>query len=125
MPGNAMASAPQATAAIRLHHGTDIGSANDLLKHGLDPARAAVYNATGEFWATSDHAFAEVFAQVNPAGGPPACFEFDLAEAVMQWLLGRVPRVVYQHDSDTFEVLPGSFSDVNLHMTNPQIVPVP
>src|SRR5438067_11830302 len=95
--------------SVRFHHGTDAGSANDILSAGLDAIKAAGYNGSGEFWATADHALAEVFAQVNPAGGPPACFEFDLPRAVLQSLLTQLPVVVYQHGSDTWEFLPGSF----------------
>jgi hypothetical protein len=120
-----MDSAKQVDPFLRLHHGTDLASANDLLRYGIDPVRAMVYNATGEFWTTTEHALAEVFALVNPAGGSPACFEFDFPVAVLQRLLIQQPRVVYQHGDDTYEFLPGSFLELNANLTNPQIVGVP
>src|SRR2546423_12779527 len=86
-----------APAFIRLHHGTDENSANDILHNGLDQARAASQNVTGEFWATTDAADAEVFAQVNPAEGTPARYSFDLSLQGLAALLGSTPPRAYQH----------------------------
>jgi hypothetical protein len=68
---------------IRLHHGTDENSANDLLMHGVNQAHAAAWNGTGEFWATTDHGRAEWFARSHPNSPPAACFEFSLPAAVL------------------------------------------
>src|SRR5437763_828508 len=88
---------------VRLCHGTDLGSASDMSSTGLDPAKAAVFNATGEFWATTDRALADMFAQVNPAGGTPARFDFDVPAHVLGTLLGSNPPRAYQHGNDTYE----------------------
>jgi hypothetical protein len=76
---------------IRLHHGTDLLSATDILNNGLSRVQAANRNVTGEFWAATDPADAETFAQVNPAGGIPARFTFDLEETVLAGLLAAAP----------------------------------
>src|SRR5205823_6318174 len=39
----------------RFHHGTDWACASDLLQQGVDQQRAAAWNGSGEFWATTDH----------------------------------------------------------------------
>jgi hypothetical protein len=114
---------------IRLHHGTDEDSANDLLLHGVQQAPAALFNVSGEFWATSSAADAETFAQANPAGGVPARFSFDLPLWVLQALLNvTLPRAYQTTDSgvDWYEFLPSSFPLLNQHMANRQVVsPVP
>jgi hypothetical protein len=114
---------------IRLHHGTDENSARDLLLHGVDQAQAAVFNVAGEFWATTSPADAETFAQVNPAGGVPARYSFDLPFGVLQTLLNSSPPRAYQNINsgvDWYEFLPGSFPLLNLYMANRQVgSPVP
>jgi hypothetical protein len=111
---------------VRLHHGTDLLSAIDLRDNGLDQARAAAFNATGEFWATTDLAMADTFAQVNPAGGIPARFDFDVPQAVLDALLGAHPPQAYLHGNDVFEFLPVSFPMLNQQMMNRQVIsPVP
>jgi hypothetical protein len=84
---------------------------------------------SGEFWATTSAADAEVFAQVNPAGVVPARFSFDLPLWVLQTLVHAAPPRAYQHMSagvDWYEFLPSSFSLLNQHMANRQVVsPVP
>lgn len=114
---------------IRLHHGTDENSANDLHLNGVNQAQAAAFNVSGEFWATTSVADAETFAQVNPAGGVPARFSFDLPLAVLQTLLNTAPPRAYQHTTagvSWYEFLPSSFPLLNQHMANRQVVsPVP
>jgi hypothetical protein len=111
---------------IRLHHGTDENSANDILHNGLNAASAARQNVTGEFWATTSAADADTFAQVNPAGGTPARFSFDLPLSVLGSLLAANPPRAFQHGSGWFEFLPSSYPTLNRHMTNRQVVsPVP
>ena len=114
---------------IRLHHGTDEGSANDLLQHGVHQAPAAAFNVSDEFWATTSVDDAETFAQVNPAGGVPARYSFDLPLWVLQALLNANPPQTYQHTTagvDWYEFLPGGFPLLNQHMANRQVVsPVP
>jgi hypothetical protein len=115
----------ESSATWRLHHGTDIASAKDLLTNGLDSAKAAAYNVSGEFWATTDPVAADTFARVNPAGGPPARFDFDIPVGVLQAILAQTPPVAYPHGLDVFEFLPTCFPEMNQQMTNQQVVPVP
>jgi hypothetical protein len=115
----------ESPAVLCLHHGTDLDSANDLLANGLDSAKAAAYNVSGEFWATTNPQTANTFAQVNPAGGPPARFDFDIPVDVLQTLLAETPPVAYPHGTDWFEFLPACFADINQHRTNQQVVPLP
>jgi hypothetical protein len=114
---------------IRLHHGTDEDSANGLLLHGVDRAQAAAFNVSGEFWATTSAADAETIAQVNPAGGVPVRFSFDLPLRVLQTLLNANPPRAYQHTAagvNWYEFLPTSFALLNQHVANRQVVsPVP
>ncbi len=76
---------------LRLYHGTDRASATDIALNGLDGNRAAAFNGSGEFWATVDVAMADTFAFVNPAGGIPARFDFDLPVAVLVGAADRPP----------------------------------
>jgi hypothetical protein len=110
---------------VGLHHGTDLVSANHLLQHGLDAAAAARYNATGEFWATTNVAVAEWFARSNPAGGVPARFDFEIPESLLQHLLAQGPLVAIAHTQEDYEFLPPSFEILNQCMTNKQVVLVP
>jgi hypothetical protein len=106
---------------IRLHHGTDKYSANDLFLNGVNQAQAAVFNVSGEFWATTSAIDSEAFAQVNPAGGVPALYSFDLPLEVLQALLESNPPRVYQHTTtgvNWYEFLPSSFPLLNQHMAN-------
>jgi hypothetical protein len=111
---------------LRLHHGTDLNGAQDIMSTGLNQAQAAAFNVSGEFWATTDVADADVFATVNPAGGVPARYSFDLPEQVLLLLLRSAPPRAYQASTQEYEFLPASFPILNRHMTNRQIVsPVP
>ena len=115
--------------AIRLHHGTDENSAADILLHGLEQGQASVFNVSGEFWATTSAADAEIFAQVNPVGGVPGRYSFDLSLEVLRDLMTATSPRAYQHTTsgvDWYEFLPSSFPLLNQHMANRQVVsPVP
>jgi len=124
--GEAPESGVGAAGTIPLHHGTDLGSANDIAVNGLEVARAAAFNGGGEFWATVDVAMADLFAQVNPAGGLPARLDFELPVAVLEALLTSNPPQAYQHGADVYEFLPTAFATLNAFMANRQVVsPVP
>jgi len=114
---------------LRLHHGTDGNSATDLLLDGVDEVQAAAFNVSGEFWATTGVGEAETFAQVNPAGGVPTRYSFDIPLWVLRTLLNANPPRAYQHTTsgvDWYEFLPISFPLLNQHMANRQVVsPVP
>jgi hypothetical protein len=110
---------------IRLHHGTDQTSANDLLRNGVNQQQAAAWNGSGEFWATSDHHRAKWFALSHPTSPPAACFEFDLPESALLVILQINPPGAIHHAPNDFEFLPGSYALLNQHMTNKQVAPVP
>src|SRR5262245_10711926 len=115
--------------AIRLHHGTDDQSANTILQLGVDHKQAGAWNVSGEFWATTSAADAEVFAQVNPAGGVPALFSFDLPHQMLLEMVDADPPQAYRHSTngvDWYEFLPGGFSVLNQRMENREVIsPVP
>lgn len=110
---------------LRLFHGTDIQSANDILQHGVDEAKAAAWNGSGEFWATSDVNGARWYAISNPASPPAACIGFDLPWAILQALLTQVPVVVICHGEHDYEFLPECFAELNRSMSNCQVVVIP
>jgi hypothetical protein len=109
---------------IRLHHGTDEDSANDLLLHGVDSVQAALWNGSGEFWTTTDHERAEWFARSHPNSPPAACFEFTLPAAVLRQILQMQPPGAIFHAPGDYEFLPDSYDVLNQYMTNQQVVPV-
>jgi hypothetical protein len=113
------------TRLLRLYHGTDQAGAEDLLLHGVDQAVAAVWNGSGEFWATTEPNRADWFARSHPSSPPAARFEFDLPDAALQAILNLVPPGAVRHGASDFEFLPASFALLNLSMTNRQFVPVP
>jgi hypothetical protein len=110
---------------VLLHHGTDAASANDILTHGIDAAKAALYNSTGEFWATTDPVAANWFAKANLANGPPARLCFEIPEAVLQALLSARPEVARTDGQGNYEFLPPSFPVLNQQMSGKRIVSVP
>src|SRR5437762_2038465 len=110
---------------VRLHHGTNLTSANELLQNGVDQKRAAASNGSGEFWVTVNHENAEWFARSNPASPPAACFEFDLEDQVIQSCLLMTPPGVVKHPGGDLEFLPSSFQLLNAAMSNRQVVAVP
>jgi hypothetical protein len=115
--------APQAS--IQLHHGTDAPSANDLRRNGVNHQHAAVWNGSGEFWATIRHSRAEWFALSHPSSPPAACFEFDLPEWVLGMLFQMSPLAAIQHGPSDYELLPASHGLLNQHMVNQRVTPVP
>ena len=110
---------------VRLHHGTDQTSANDLLLNGVDQQHAAIWNGSGEFWATNDRGRAEWFALSLPNSPPAACLEFDVSASELLAILQMNPPGAIQHGPADYEFLPNSHALLNQHMTNTQVVPVP
>lgn len=104
---------PPATAVLHLFHGTDMVSAMDLLNNGLNRMKAASFNGGGKFWATAVPDDADLFAQANPAGGPPARFEFALPLDLLQSFIHAKPPLAYQHSASVIEFLPTSFTALN------------
>jgi hypothetical protein len=110
---------------LTLYHGTDQVSANNILNYGLDASKARRYNGGGEFWATTDHLTAEIFAQANPAGGTAACVVFELEELVLQQLLAHRPVVAEFYAPDAYQFLPPCFDFLNQAITNKRLKAIP
>jgi hypothetical protein len=110
---------------LRLYHGTDQAGADDLLVHGVNQAAVAVWNGSGEFWATTDPNRADWFARSHPNSPPAARFEFDFPDAALQAILNLIPPGAVSHGASDFEFLLVSFALLNLSITNRQVVPVP
>lgn len=87
--------------------------------------KAAGWNGSGEFWATSVRGRAELFALSHPNSPPAACFEFDLAEPVLEALLRMSPPAVLRHREADYEFLPAGFAVLNQNMANRQVTPIP
>jgi hypothetical protein len=119
-----LAGSPPPTGFVRLYHGTDLASALDIVNNGVNRAKAAGWNASGEFWATVKPDDADLFALTAP--GTPARVEFDFPEAVLALMADdSPPRAVWQDDQNV-EFLPASFGELNRHATSWSIVsPVP
>ena len=115
---------PPPTGFLRLYHGTDLASAQDIINNGVSRARAAAWNASGEFWATTDPANADYFAMATL--GVPARLEFDFPNDVLAALVGDTPpRAIWQVGVHV-EFLPASFAALNRHSVNWVIVsPLP
>jgi hypothetical protein len=82
-------------------------------------------NGGGEFWATTDPRIAELFAQVNPAAGPPAIVAFDLPEIALRQMTSARPPAVQDYPPDAYEFLPASFPPLNAVAVNRQVSVVP
>ncbi|MFI9386343.1 hypothetical protein [Kutzneria sp. NPDC052558] len=50
-----------------LFHGTDLASAQNIVRNGLNANAARALGGGDVFWTTTNQADAELFAQVNPA----------------------------------------------------------
>jgi hypothetical protein len=114
--------------ALVLYHGTDRASADEILNHGLDRAKAAAFNASGEFWATTDAATADVFAYANPHSPPAARLEFGIANDVLQGLLSASPPRAHEysrHGVTNYEFLPASFTILNQAMAKVRVFYLP
>jgi hypothetical protein len=110
---------------IHFHHGTELASANDLFLRDVNQQSAAVWNGSGEFWATTDHRRAEWFALSHPNSPPAACFEFDLPESILVAISQMNPVGALRHGRSDYEFLPVSFALLNQHMLNKRVVLVP
>src|SRR5262249_31170182 len=101
---------------VRLYHGTDLASANQLLAQGVVAALAALPNGGGESWPTRTPATADLFAKATRAGGTPVRSEFELSEPTLLWLVTQNPSTAVRHSAEDFEFLPPSFDVLNQSM---------
>lgn len=110
---------------IRFFHGTDLAGATDLVQNGVDQQKAAAWNASGEFWATTDATRAAWFARSHPNSPPAARFEFDLPDPILQAILHMNPMGARCHGPSDYEFLPSCFILLNQNMVNRQVVQIP
>jgi hypothetical protein len=73
----------------RLLHGTDAGSAEDIVANGINREAASRFGGGDVFWMTENRDTARIFAQANPANGSPAVVGVDLDAAVLESLVER------------------------------------
>lgn len=100
-------------AVVTLYHGTDLASAEDLVRNGVDAQKAAQCNASGEFWASTSLDDATWYAHGNPDSPPAARLEFDLPLSALQTFLQMVPPGVNHYQPSEYEFLPHSFPLLN------------
>ncbi|MGH6690365.1 MAG: hypothetical protein ACREF4_06780 [Gammaproteobacteria bacterium] len=84
-----VADVPGDGAGRKLLHGTDAGSADDIVANGINRDAAAQLGGGDVFWMTESGETARIFAQANPAGGAPAVVGADLDAAVIESLVER------------------------------------
>ncbi|MCP3998536.1 MAG: hypothetical protein GY722_26230, partial [bacterium] len=72
-----------------LLHGTDVGSADDIVAHGINKEAAASLGGGDVLWMTESREVARIFAQVNPAAGKPAIVGVDLPASIVDSLVDR------------------------------------
>lgn len=112
------------TPSITLYHGTDLASAQDLLRQGIDVHKAAKWNGSGEFWATTNPTDADWYANGNPQSPPAARLEFEVPEAVLQALLQTAPPALVPHTAGQYEFRPRSFPILNQYIGRGKVVSV-
>jgi len=106
---------------IRLYHGTDKESAEDILRNGLNSSRSSEFNSSGEFWASPSDKYAYWFAKTNPRELEEiAIVSFEIPKSVFSLIL-KNPRLVTRHSHMELEFLPKSFDILNKNMQSPKI----
>lgn len=107
---------------IRLFHGTDAQSADNIAKHGLSALGAGEFNAAGEFWASPKSNYAYWFAKTNPRGIEEiALVSFEIPKKVLRYIFKN--NLGHKHSPVEFEFTPASFKLINSHMTNAKVEP--
>ena len=94
---------------VTLRHGTDLDSANDIVRSGLNRQRATDLGGGDTFWATRNGTDADFFARANPAGGQPAVVRIELDQKVVESLqrqgLLDVDGDVFRFNGDAWDIL--------------------
>jgi RHS repeat-associated protein len=111
-PFAAAAAVGEATAAedaTILYHGTDIGSAMNILQSGFDMEQARLIGGGDFLWTTTSPTEASFFALANPIGGDPALLGITVPNPVIDNLvfnnLLTIRGSVYQFEADAMNVL--------------------
>ncbi len=95
--------------STRVYHGTDAASADDIVDNGLSVQRGERYGGDGSFFTTTNRGDAELFSQVNPAGGKPCVVCIDIDNGVLDSLRRQgdldVDGPVNRFYGDAFETL--------------------
>jgi hypothetical protein len=95
-----------------LYHGTDIGSATDILENGLNMSKAAELGGGDALWTTTSSSDAGWFAASNHVGGDPAVLQITVPNATINDLSGSgmlsVEGSVYRFQPGAMNILNGS-----------------
>lgn len=75
-------------------HGTDVDSANDIMKNGLGIRSAMDLGGGDVFWTTTNPVNARLFAQANPAGRSPAVLQIIIPRPTANAMRGAGIMVV-------------------------------
>lgn len=105
---------------VRLYHGTDAISAEDIVRNGLNRTSSGVFNSAGEFWASPSNKYAYWFAKTNPREiDDIAIVSFELPKKVLSYIIKS--RMAVKHSPVELEFLPQSFELINSNMGNQRV----
>ena len=104
--------------SITLYRGTDLASANDIVSHGVDTRKAARWNGSAEFWATTNPTDADWHANGHPNSPPAARVEFTVPLSVFQALRQLAPPGFVFYNPADYEFFPASFAVLNLYIAH-------
>jgi hypothetical protein len=100
---------PASDPEITLYHGTDAGSAADIVNNGFDMNKASELGGGDVFWTTTSKSDASWFAQSNPAGGDSAIVGITTTQSTINSLSGRgwlsIEGSVYKFDPKGLDML--------------------
>lgn len=101
--------------ALTVYHGTDSGSAADILENGFNMNRAAELAGTGDLlWTTTSPTDAGWFADTNPAGGEPAVLQITVPNSVINNLTNANLLSV---EGPVYKFQPGAMNTLNSNAT--------
>ena len=101
-PGAAHVSDPAFSESFHLFHGTDVGSAENIIENGISRSAAARLGGGDAFYTTIDRETAGIFAAANPAEGAPAIVGINLSAGIE----GAIERGII----DPFDMFPGTYA---------------
>lgn len=100
-----------------MFHGTTQNGAENIIQHGLrNRAKFDVTNMAGEFWCTSNHAYASLMALMDgydppTEENPPCVLKFNLPTGIFRIL--REGKHYDQHGEGAFEFRAPAFKILN------------
>jgi hypothetical protein len=98
--------------ALTLYHGTDLGSASDILENGFDMSKAAELGGGDALWTSTSSSDAGWFAEANPSGGAPATVQITVPQSAIDNLSSQgllsIEGPVYRFEPAAVNVLNSS-----------------